>query len=96
MNVEEDREQLIGQARAALEIRPIDLDEAARRFAARLDADAQRGAWRGSTEFVPLVRTWGRVLVLGAIGIALIALSMARCPLYERAIAPPAPAESEG
>lgn len=96
MTLQEDRAELIAQARGALGISAVDIDDAARRFAARLEADEQRGGWRGSLEFVPVIRTWGRVLVLGAVGVALIAVTMVKCPLYEQAIAPPPVVESSG
>ncbi len=89
MRLEDDRQQLIAQARGALGMSAADVDDAARRFAARLELDEQRGGWRSAPEFAPMVRTWGRVMLLGAIGIAVVAVTMARCPLYERAITPP-------
>jgi hypothetical protein len=92
---EEDRVQLLAQARHALGISAADVDDAARRFAARIEADSQRGGWRSSFELAPIFRTWGRVLVLGAIGVGLVALGMSRCPLYEQAIAPPPVADEE-
>lgn len=94
--IEEDRAQLIAQARRALDLDADHLEEAARRFSARLESDHDRGQWRASFEVVPILRSWGRVMVLGALGIGLVALTMARCPLYERAIAPmPAPEDDD-
>ncbi len=93
--LEEDRVQLIAQAREALRIGPADVDAAAHRFHARIETDAERGGWQGSIELLPVVRTWGRVLILGALGVALIATTMSRCPLYEQAIAPPVATESD-
>jgi hypothetical protein len=86
---QEDRVQLLAQARQALGISAVEVDQAARRFAARLEVDSQRGGWRSSFELAPMLRTWGRVIVLGAIGVGLVALSVSRCPAYEKAIAPP-------
>lgn len=95
MTPQEDRVQLIAQARHALRISAADVDHAARRFAARIEVDSERGGWRSSFELAPMFRTWGRVLVLGAIGVGLVAISMSRCPLYERAIAPPVVSEPD-
>jgi opacity protein-like surface antigen len=86
--IEEDRAQVLAQARRALDLDADHLEEAARRFSARIESEQAREQWRGSVELIPMLRSWGRVMVLGAIGIGLVALSMARCPLYEQAIAP--------
>lgn len=94
--IEEDRAQVLAQARLALDLDAAAVEEAARRFSSRLESDQARGEWRGSVEFLPMLRSWGRVMVLGALGIGLLALSMARCPLYEQAIAPlPSPDDDE-
>lgn len=89
MNPERAREELVAQARAALEIEPEEVERAHRRFVARLDADAERGGWRNNTELRPVFAFWARTLLLGFIGVTVIALGWWRCPLYELSVAAP-------
>ena len=95
MTPETSRSELLDAARAALELTPDDIDRAQHRFTARLDADAQRGAWRGTTELKPLLRTWFRTIMLGVVGVAIVSLGWWRCPLYELSVAEPATIEHE-
>jgi hypothetical protein len=89
MTPETQRDELLASARAALELEPDEIDRAHDRFVARLDADAQRGAWRNTTELRPFLATWLRTLVLGVVGVSLISLGWWRCPLHEESVAKP-------
>jgi hypothetical protein len=89
MTPETQRSELIAAARAALELEPEEVERAHHRLVARLDADAQRGGWRNTTELRPFLATWLRTLVLGTIGVAVVSLGWWRCPLYELSVAEP-------
>ena len=83
------RAELLASARAALELAPEEVDRAHHRFVARLEADAQRGEWRNTTELLPMLRTVARVLLLGFVAVAIVTLGWWRCPLYETSVANP-------
>ncbi len=89
MTPETQRSELLASARAALELRPEEVERAHHRFVARLEADAERGGWRDTHELRPFLATWARTLLLGVIGVAIVSLGWWRCPLYELSVAEP-------
>jgi hypothetical protein len=86
--MEPDRaSDLLADVRASLAVTPGEIDRAHERFVARLEVDAQRGGWRDRFELGPFVRTWLRLVVLGAITVTFIAIAWTKCSPYERACA---------